>query len=326
MPSLQHIKKRLRGVGNIHQITSAMELVAATKMRRAQEVALASRAYAVTALEILADLVETLDVSDDRTAPSIRHPLLERRPVTKSAILIIASDKGLVGAFNSSVFRKVEKWLAHKESLRSFNPQFSIFDSRFIAVGQKSVDYCRRKGYPIEAQFTNYGDIIHLHETEELATLLMNGFLEGRWDEVATFSSHFFSALRQEVIPRQLLPTDFAKIRATVEEIIPETGRYSELRQQLVASRPRRFAEYIIEPTPKEALEALVPALFKMQVYHLILEANASEHSARRVTMKNASDNANELIGELTKEYNRTRQTVITKELSEITGTMSAMR
>jgi F-type H+-transporting ATPase subunit gamma len=332
MASLQHIKKRLIGIRNINQMTKAMELVAATKMRRSQETALASRPYAFTALEILANVVEYLqtridadgayaqtDANGNQNTFNLREiDLLRSNESGKTAILLVSSDKGLAGSFNSSVFRKLEKFLA--------NYQLPIADYEFIPVGQKAIDYVKRQGYPLLKEFSHYGDFMHLEEVLPLSEFIIETYLKNKNSRLLVFSTHFFSALKQDVMERQLLPIDFARIRATVEEIVPETGRYSALRRELIESRPERPIDYLIEPSPEAALNHLLPLLFKMEVYHLILEANASEHSARRLAMKNASDNASDIISRLVLEYNRSRQAAITKEIIEITSTTAAIK
>lgn len=314
MISPQALKKRISGIKSVKQITSAMELVAATKMRRAQETALNSRGYAFSALELLANLYESLaaERNDTETAFS---PLLEKRPVKKTLILLAAADKGLAGSFNGAVFKKLEQFMA-KDAAPAI----------FVAVGQKSVEYIKRRQFPLEAQFTKYGDIFNYDGIIPLANILIDGYEKKKWDRVIVFSTHFLSALKQEVVMRELLPVDVKKIRETVEELVPETGRFSQLRRSLIENRPAHPAEYLIEPSRESVLRELLPLLLKMQVYHIILEANASEHSARRVAMKNATDNAGELIHDLTLQYNRSRQAIITKEITEIVGAASALQ
>lgn len=319
MASLQNIKKRLQGIGSINKMTKAMELVAATKMRRAQEAALASRPWALSALEILANLLQSLEEPETQKLDLSKFPLLAPRKVKKTAVLLIAADKGLAGSFNSAVFKKFEKFLERNRD------EVADDEITYLAVGQKAVDYLKRRGFPAEAQFTRFGDIIQLSEVEPLATVLHEGYASQRWDRLIVFSTNFRSALKQDVIERQLLPLSFEKIREIVAEIIPETGRFAQLRSQILEDRPAEPVQYVIEPSPAEALQRLLPLLFTMQLYHLILEANASEHSARRMAMKNATDNASELIEDLTLLYNRTRQAVITKEITEITGTTAAL-
>lgn len=317
MASLQTIQKRIKSVKAVHKITSAMELVAATKMRRAQETALNSRPYAFAALEMLASTVQAAA----RTGVDLSGVPLLKTPASKThAILLITSDKGLAGTFNSAVFRKYEQFAAKHASNKTEEKKFAI-----VAVGQKAEDYAKRRGLNVVKSFTRHGDIVESHETEELGDFLINGFVEGHWGRLTVFATNFVSALKQEAISRELLPIHFEKIREGVDEIVPKTGKYSELKKRIEAARPEHAVEYLIEPSPEVALGKLAPALFKMQIYHLVLESNASEHSARRLAMKNASDNAAELTDELSTLYNRARQEQITKELLEITGTARAL-
>ena len=288
-----------------------MELVAATKMRRAQETALNSRPYAFAAFEMLANVIEAVG----RHGVDLLKTALIREPQNGThAVLLVASDKGLAGTFNSAVFRKFEQFTSERKE------GFVI-----IAAGQRAKEYAERKGFSLIRSFVRHGDVVYPRETDELAEFLIQEFTDGSWGRLISFSTNFVSALKQEAVRRELLPLNFERIREAVDEIIPKTGRYAELRTRIEEARPSSPVEYLIEPSPEEALERLVPALFKMQIYHLILESNASEHSARRRAMKNASDNAAELTDELTSLYNRARQEQITKELLEITGTARAL-
>ena len=311
MESLQIIQRRIKGVKNINQITKAMELVAATKMRKSQEVALASRAYAYTALDFLANLSKIEDVK----IPA----LLKKRKIRKTAFVVVSSDKGLVGAFNSGVFRTFENYLK-KESIDIKN-SYNIF----IAFGQKAGNYLQRKGIAVEKIFTKFGDFTKLEETKPLSDYLSDGYLEKKWDKVFIFSPHFRSALNQEVLMRQIFPVDSKILHETINELIPETGRFSEFRHEEVVSS-NRIVEYIIEPSPEKVLQELAPHLVEMQIYHLILEANASKHAARRMAMKNASDNAEELTEDLTLMYNKSRQAAITREIIEIVAGAEAAK
>lgn len=316
MASLQNLKKRLSSIKNIKQITSAMELVAAAKMRKAQEVALGSRLYAVSALEILANMIKALPEGAEA-----QYPLTEKRKVKKTAIMLVLSDKGLVGSFNSNVIRRFEKYCKEQGIDYKDHAQYT-----FVIVGQKGADYIAKKGGHSARVFTNVSDVMDKDEVNELATYVATGYTDGKWDRVIVFTTNFVSALKQETIMIELLPLDVEKIRQAVEDIIPETGRYAELRKQITEGRSAKPIEYIIEPSPQLVLEALLPMLFTMQIYHMILEANASEHSSRRVAMKNATENAGDIIGSLTLVYNRSRQEAITKELTEITGTVAAIK
>lgn len=311
MESLQNKKHRLRSVKNIGQITKAMELVAATKMRKSQEAALASRPYAFVALELLAHLsrIEREGVSS---------PLWEERPIERTAVVLVASDKGLTGAFNSSVFRMFEKHVGRMSRERCF-----------IAVGNKAISYLLRRGEAVRQAFTKFGDFTTVREVTPLAEYIMEGYRERRWDAVLFFYTNFSSALSQTVVMREVLPVSFEKIQETAREIIPVTGRFAELLGEQSFFPPAvgapRSREYLIEPSREATLASLIPHLVTMQIYHIILEANASEHASRRLAMKNASDNASELSRELTITYNKARQAGITRELMEIIASREAL-
>lgn len=306
MESLQVTKTRRKAVQNVGQITKAMEVVAATKMRRAQEVALNSRPYAFEAIHLLEKL--------SKNAP-IETPLTINRPVKKTLVVIIASDKGLTGAFNTQVLRATDRLL---ESENFTNDNLVI-----AAVGKKTAAYAAKKKLNIAGSFFGVGDFIKPAEVDPIAKFLIDGFKEGEWDKVISISTHFRTALKQETLTRQILPVDFQKIRETINEIVPERGRYSDIIDN--QNNNQNETEYIFEPDPSTAIDFLIPYLVKLQIYHLTLEANASEHSARRVAMKTASDNAEELADKLTLEYNKARQSSITRELIEITSTQTAL-
>lgn len=303
MESLQHIKNRLGAVGNVGKITKAMEVVAATKMRKAQEIALASRPYALAALKILHDI--TRDTS-------LQTPLAEVRKVKKTLVVVVSSDRGFAGSFNAHVFRVAE-------------PLISAPGSIVLAVGKKAHQFAEKKGYKIAESFSGFGDFVHYEEIAHVADLIINGFKDGRWDRVLTVSMHFHTTLKQETLIRQILPTDYEKIQETVKEIIPKHGRYSNVSKNGAGDGVSIRTEYIFEPSPEIALSVLVPYLVRLQIYHLVLEANASEHSARMVAMKTASDNADELSGFLRLLYNKARQAGITKEIIEIISTQNAL-
>lgn len=309
MESLQSIKQRIRGVQNINQITKAMELVAATKMRRSQEVALHSRPYAYAALDLLMSLVRL----DGVTLP----PLLQSREVKRHAYVVVTSDKGLAGSFNSAVLKEFDKF--SREDIGADGHEHT-----FIAVGQKSAQFLEKKAGGQVTKFLRVGDYTTPDQVRPIAEHLMKGYLAGKWDEVTVFSTHFRSALKQEVLRRQILPVNYDMLRQTARDIVPDTGLYSNLKDE--GGKDLNLTEYIIEPTPAEIIGSLAEHLVMMEIYHLILEANASEHAARRMAMKNASDNAEALASELTMEYNKSRQAAITKEITEIVAGAESLK
>ena len=302
--ALRDVRRRIRSVKNTAQITTAMEVVAATKMRRSQGVALAGRPYALAALDILKNVA--------RRSP-VRPHLLEPREVKKTLLLVIASDRGLAGAFNSNVVRLAERWIREHRG----EPYACA------AVGKKVAASFAARGLASVKTFVGFGDYVARSDTEPLAAFLLGGFLRKEWDRVTVFYTNFRTTLKQEVRMIEVLPIHTERIEETIRGIAPEYGRYAEIRGEGEAMRYRY--EYIFEPSPEAVLERLLPILFKIQLHHLVLESNASEHSARMIAMKNASDNARELVGELALAYHKARQAGITRELSEITGSTEAV-
>lgn len=318
MESPQNIKKRLKSVNNIGQITKAMELVSATKMRKSQQIALDSRPYSFAALELLANLsiIENLKKEE-------LPPLFEvRKNIKKVLFVLVASDKGLAGAFNSSVFRKFEK---HMEINKA---EWQNEEKFYVAVGEKAFVYLSKRGFNVIKKFVHSGDHTTPEQVAPLTEFIVQGYLNKDFDRVIIISTHFKSALKQEPHVRRVLPIDFEHVADTITEIIPERGKFAELiKEHHITFVPdkNKLAEYLIEPAAKKVLDKLVKHLFSMQMYHLILEANASEHSARRMAMKTASDNASELGEELNLQYNKARQSRITTEISEISAGAEAL-
>lgn len=348
MESPQNLKKRLKSIKNINQITKAMELVSATKMRKSQQIALDSRPYAFAALDFLAT-VSSLDKSAGWQMPE----LFKKRKIKKVLFVLVSSDKGLAGAFNSSVFKKFEQHMQRDKEKYAKEEKF------YVAVGEKSFNYLSKKGLNVLEKFINVGDYTTTEQVKDVSDYLVKGYLRGGdkkkwpasnafgvadagWDRVVIFSTHFMSALKQEPHVRRILPIDFDHIANTIKEIIPEKGKFAELIKEhnltfagiknaknpsepIQSSQNGVGVEYTIEPNPEKVLAKLAEHLFFMQVYHLVLEANASEHSARRLAMKTASDNASELGDALNLQYNKSRQLAITKEIAEITAGAEAL-
>lgn len=314
MASIQEIKHRIKAVQNTGQITRAMELVSATKMRRSQEIALLSRPYAIEALRILGELKGKSEYLPE---------IMKEREVKKSALVLVASDRGLAGSFNANVFRAFERWVSstHYESVTNLRIKKEVV---YIAVGKKAEDYLVRNSIEPHQSFKGFGDYIEPEETWPLTKLLVDGYLKHEWDEVTVISMHFRTTLKQEVMIHKVLPIKPEMVREMIKEVVPEYGRYAETGKNDINGNKNDF-EYKIEPDPKTALDALAPKLLETVLYDLVLEANASEHSARMVAMKNASENAEELQDELQIQYNKSRQANITREIAEIVGGAEAL-
>lgn len=311
MPSTKLIKQRIRSVKNTSQITKAMEVVSATKMRKSQAFALGARPYALASLEMMHNLLA-------RTPANQLPPILSPREVTTSCLLVITSDKGLAGAFNGNVLKKSDAKIAEVSGAEM---PFIL-----ITVGKKAKEYYEKRAAPIAKSFWGYGDYSTLAETQEVADAVLAGFVDGSWDEVSAAYMNFRSTLVQEPIVKKILPATREGLEDAVASMLPERGKYAESRIKNHEAKARYEYEYKFEPSPAVILQALIPQLIKMHIHHIILESNASEHSARMVAMKSASDNAKDLITDLTLLYNNARQAGITRELSEITAGAEALQ
>jgi len=286
MPSTRDIRRRIKSVKNTKQITKAMELVAASKMKRAQQSALAGRSYASLMAEMLAALGGRADVSN--------HPFLQEREVKTRGILLVTTDKGLAGPLNANLFKMVTE----------------IKDNaRYTAIGRKGAQFLGRTKRNMVADFGVH-DKVPFGEVKVIAEFMTKQFLEGEIDTIEILYPRFVNTLVQESTLQPLLP--LTNVQKMVEELRTKQGA-GETRVSAADAREMKF-----EPDPAAVLEALLPLYINQQIYHIVLSAKASEHSARMVAMKTASDNANNLIGDLTLEYNKARQAGITQEILEI--------
>jgi len=336
MPSTKSIKQRIKSVKNTSQITKAMEVVSATKMRKSQAFALGSRPYAVASLEMAQNLLS-------RTPTALLPPLLTPREIKTSCLLVVTSDKGLAGAFNGNVLKKAEAKIGEvraagipltlitvgKKAKEYFDPVRSKSPGATADAPQarRASNGVERRETPIAKSFWGYGDYSSLAETSEVADAILAGFLDGSWDEVHAAYMNFRSTLMQEPVVKKILPATREGLEDAVASILPERGRFAAAPPSSKFQVPSSHNyEYKFEPSPVEILSALVPQLIKMHIHHIILESNASEHSARMVAMKSASDNAKDLITDLTLVYNNARQAGITRELSEITAGAEALQ
>ncbi|MBI2517987.1 MAG: ATP synthase F1 subunit gamma [Opitutae bacterium] len=282
MASLRDIRRRIKSVKNTRQITKAMELVAASKMKKAQQAALAGRPYAQLMADMLASLADRVDES--------LHPFLVKREVKTRGILLVTSDKGLCGPLNANLFKLV---------LDIRTP------AKFVAIGRKGAQFLGRAKRDMVAEFSVH-DRVPFSEVKVAIEFMMQMYLEGTIDTLEVIYPRFKNTLVQEPTVRPLLPL------TTVKDFI------SHLRAESDHVKFTDARDLLFEPSAQEVLEALLPFYINRYVYQLILSAKASEHSARMVAMKTAKDNATKLIGDLTLEYNKARQAGITQEILEI--------
>jgi F-type H+-transporting ATPase subunit gamma len=291
MATLRDIQRRIRSVQSTQKITRAMKLVAAAKLRRAQERILAARPYAAKMGELLGNLVAAAGGSDSAT-----HPLLEQREGPRRQIVIITADKGLAGAFNANVIRRALEFVR----------QSNTAEVTLVVVGRKARDFYRRRQWTIKRDMIGFWDRLAYTHAVELADYFMQQYLDGEVDEVHLLYNEFRSVVVQRPVREQLLP-------------IPRTAAG----EGDAAATP---VDYIYEPNPAAILGELLPRHVRTQVFRALMESLAGEYGARMTAMEAATKNAKEMIDVLTVQFNKARQEKITKELLDIVGGAEALK
>jgi F-type H+-transporting ATPase subunit gamma len=292
MASAREMRVRIRSVKNISQVTRALEAVSASKVRKAMAAVSATRAYASKAWQVLTHIAS-------QPGRENLHPLLTRRTQVRNVlVLVVSGDRGLAGAYNTNVIRYVTQ-------------RFGVSESpvRYIAVGRKGRDMLMRRRRQVIAEFSNLPAAPSFADVSAIGRMAVDEFLKGEADEVYLIYTDFINMARQEAVVKKLLPL----------EVGDETGRVQDFTHQ------RLTAAYIYEPTEREILDEIIPRFTALQVYQAILESQASEHAARMVAMRNATDNALELVGDLQLQYNKARQQTITNDLLDIAGGAEAL-
>ncbi len=292
MPSLKDIRKRIGSVKNTQKITRAMKLVAAARLRRAQQEILELRPYALKTLDVLSNVAARAK----EESPEDLHPLLESRDTDHAMLVVLTSDRGLAGAFNSSICKAAhQKW-------KELEEQGVVV--RFTVIGRKGRDYFKRRGAEIIHDFTGVFEELSLDKAGEIGRTVVHDYEhpKGELDAVYLVYNEFKSAISQEVIVEQLLP------------IVPK-----ELDQD-------SLGDFDYEPSKTVLLDRLLPMYIEVEMFRALLESVASEHGARMTAMDAATNNASEMIDKLTLQYNRARQAAITKELMEIIGGAEALQ
>ncbi len=284
MANIRLIRRRINGVRSIAKITRAMEMIATSKMRKAQERGLAGRPYADKIQQVISDLAAIPEEGQPL------HPLLQRRPILKIGIVHITTDRGLCGGLNANINRNAGNFILEQNK-----------PVELICVGRKGIDFMRRYKREIRAEFSWLGDQPGLLETLPISRIIIDDYTNGQIDAVYISYTKFFTTLTQRPVIQQVLPVQPA--------VLPRA----------------ESIDYIYEPDAVSVLAKLLPRFVEMEIYHAILEAIASEQSARMVSMRNATENAKDLVNELTLMYNKARQESITNELLDITGGVAAL-
>jgi F-type H+-transporting ATPase subunit gamma len=283
MPALIDIRRRIRSVKNTQQITKAMKMVSAAKLRRAQEAMFAARPYARKMLEVLGDLAVR--------AESDAHPLLQNRGSEKVALYVITSDKGLCGGFNANIIRTAVRFLSERQGR---NVTLGL-------LGRKGRDYFRRRQYKVRTEQVGIFQALRYSHAQHLAKEVMEDFLKGEFDEIYLVYNEFKSVIQQKVVVDHLLPIERGEIKQDEPAL-----------------------DYIYEPSARGIFSGLLPKLIETQIWHALLESSAAEHAARMSAMDAATNNASDVIDNLTLYMNKVRQAAITKEIIEVVSGASA--
>ncbi len=297
--SIKSIKRRIKAAKNISQITKAMEMVAASKMRKSQQKAMASRPYANKLDEILRRMSQKID-------PEIHVLLRQTAPkeVNTLALVLLSPDKGLCGSLNSNLFKTLE----HTEKQLSERFADIVVNFKYITIGKKAREYVVKTNRALHAEFTEIPDRPAYEKVLPITELLLDGFIKGDFYKVYILYTNFINTLTQKPDTYKLLPIE-------TEELGLQTTSYE----------PQTTGNYLFEPSSDSILEWLLPYYFELSIYQKILESQASEHSARMVAMRNASDNAKEILRFLNLEYNRKRQAAITNEIANLVTSRMAV-
>ena len=286
MATIRQVRQRIKVAKNIQQITKAMKMVAAARLKRAQDRVQASRPYSEALKDVMTSVAST--------SGNVSHPLLEKRPVINTGFVIITSDRGLAGSYNSSIFRRAN------EMLKEYNKA----NVKLYCVGRKGIQFFSRRNYNVVKEF-QIGNTLTVQNAQDIVSVLKRDFEEQNVDQIILLYTRFFTAITQKPTDIQLLPMSTP---------------------QVDASATPNMVDYIFEPDAKDILKSLIPRYLEGLVYQALLESTASEHGSRMTAMSNATENAGKMIQTLTLQMNRVRQAGITREISEIVGGAEALK
>lgn len=315
MANLKLIRERIQSVKNTKKITEAMRLVAAARVRRAQEQVLATRPFADRLAQVLYNLQTRLRFED------VDLPLLKKREIRSVGLLVISGDRGLCGSYNTNVIRRAD--------IRAKELKAEGLDYKFVLVGRKAIQYFQRREQPIDATYTGLEQIPTAAEASNIADELLSLFLSEGVDRIELVYTRFVSLVSSRPVVQTLLPLDTQGMETADDEIFRLTTRGGEfeVERQKVATPMRSFPrDMLFEQDPVQILDALLPLYLNNQLLRALQESAASELAARMTAMNNASDNASDLISSLTLSYNKARQAAITQQILEVVGGAEALK
>ncbi len=301
--NLRDLRRKMKAIKSTRQVTKAMELVAASKMRRAVQNAQLLKRYALRAWNLLQKISRS-----GRT-----HPFLVETEFKKALVIVFTSDRGLAGALNAHILRATARYVQAMKNEKDVQLEF-------VGVGRKGQQFLARTGQNMVAAFPAFSNHTKFKDIRPVSKIAMDGFLDGTYDHVILVYSNFISALVQEPTVKVLLPFTQSGLMTMIQEMFPPRSAGMEDLSQQVEN-----VDYVFEPSGEETLNRILPQLIELQIYQAVLESAASEHSARMVAMKNASENASDILDDLTLTYNRTRQSIITSELAELSASKAAL-
>ena len=309
--ALRDIKQKIGSVKKTAKVTKAMESVSAVKMRRAQEEALAARVYTHAAFNILKRLAKVSKQELDTLYD------FHKKDNGKTAIVLVTASKGLAGALNANVFKKCRTTITEQ----GLSPE----NAAFICIGKKGADFAKRNGYEVLFECPSY-EADNISETiHEVLRLCLDLFHNQDYKQVLSIYTNFITTTEQYAVGRQILPIKYEDLATFITEVIPARGKFSDIKDDDLAEQVDLSLQYQYEPEPEVLIADLVPQLLHIGLYYSILESKASEHSARMVAMKNATDKAGDVARDLNLVYNKARQAAITREISEIVGGMETV-
>jgi len=306
MAQTRDIKRRIKSIGNTKKITKAMELVSAAKMRKAITAVLGTRTYA----NLSWDLLQRLSAKTD----SKYHALLKDRPtVKKIGLVLITSNRGLCGSFNYQIINRTHEFIQRQKREVSL-------EADLVIMGKRGRDVMFKRGHTVIAEFNKLDITTAIEEIRPLAKLLISDYLNGKYDKIMIAYTDFISTLTQKPRLLQLLPLNHLE-----EDKYLGQAKVEGMNIKAAEEKASEIDEYLFEPDPAKVLDELLPRMLEMQIYQAILESDASEHSARMVAMRNASEAATDMISGLTLAFNKARQASITAELADISGGRAAV-
>jgi len=329
MAGSKEIRTKIKSVENTRKITRAMEMVAASKMRKATDAVLKTRTYANLSWITVLNLAKAVNVNEKR------HPLLDKRDDTKRvAIVLLASNRGLCGGYNTAIMQKVNESIKKHQ----FKDGVEVVPTDFIIIGKKGISIHKRYGYNVVAEFPKADIASEVKEVRPIAQLLIDDYIAGKYDKVMIAFTDYVSASKQEARVKQLLPIDIGaeKDHYGVMDKDTRVGTEKDFlktkEEKYLQDKPKGITGwkdnyvFTFEPSPEEVLNELLPRLIEIQLFQALLEANASEHSARMAAMHQANEAAGDLIKQLTLYYNKARQAAITNEIAEISAGAEALK